>query len=132
MQSTKGSEDRAFGMPGGTDMKKQNTDVAAVAGEVQKTYTEDEILDLFRSADAGAKQAALLVLKCEKPQAGDVMSMLSGIMKGEGSKTKKTIDALTALSVMTKSKDCDFTQLQDLIAAAAGMMDNVCEDDYRK
>lgn len=107
-------------------MEKQNAAAIAVAEEEQKSYTENEVLDLFRSADDATKQAALLVLKCEKPQLGDIMSMLSGVMENEGSKIKKAVDALTALSVMIKSKGGDVTQLQDFLSSAAAMINSAC------
>ena len=85
-------------------MVKQN---GAEIKEVEngwQTFTEDEILELFRSADDSSRQAALFILKCDKPQPGDVMSMLSGVMAGEESKGKKLLNALTALSIMMKNK----------------------------
>lgn len=70
----------------------------------------------------------MVVLKCEKPQLGDAISLLSGVMEGEGAKGKKAVDALTALSVMMKNRGIDSRQLQDLAAAASGLINSTSSD----
>lgn len=89
-------------------------------------FSEDTILELFHSADAATQQAALFILKGEKPQLRDLISMLSGVMEGEGNKGEKAIDAATMLATVLKGADGDFAQLQDFVSKAAGMLNNAC------
>ena len=49
-----------------------------------KTLTDEEILELYKSADPETKNAAVSMLKGEKPQGGDMMSMFAGMMGGAG------------------------------------------------
>lgn len=49
-----------------------------------QTVTDEELLDLLKSADPEAKNAAVSVLKGEQPQGGDMMSMFAGMMGGAG------------------------------------------------
>lgn len=92
----------------------------------QNDYSEDTILELFHSADASAQQAAMIALKGEKPQLRDLMSMLSGVMEGEGSKGVKALDAATMLAAMLKGENGDFAEFQSFVSKAAGLINNVC------
>ena len=50
----------------------------------EKALSDEELLDLLKAADPETKKAAVSVLKGEKPQGGDMMSMFAGMMGGAG------------------------------------------------
>jgi len=62
------------------------TDPEALMAKAPETaaITDSEFADLFKAADPESQKAAISILKGEKPQGGDMMSMFAGMMGGAG------------------------------------------------
>ena len=50
----------------------------------EKIITDEELIELFKAADPETKKAAVGLLKGEKPQGGDMMSMFASMLGGAG------------------------------------------------
>ena len=88
---------------------EQLTAIAEATGVAPETLMEapeaeavsdEELLELLKSADPETKNAAVSVLKGEKPQGGDMMSMFAGMMGGAGGEGGEGGDAMAGMMNM--------------------------------